>query len=79
MCWPIEKALPGDRQEWKDLLLDRVNSMYQRDKNHPSIIIWSCGNESFGGSVIYEMSRLFHALDDTRLVHYEGVCNDRRL
>lgn len=76
--WPIEKALPGDRQEWKDLLLDRVNSMYQRDKNHPSIIIWSCGNESFGGSVIYEMSRLFHALDDTRLVHYEGVCNDRR-
>lgn len=76
--WSIEKALPGDRQEWKDLLLDRVNSMYQRDKNHPSIIIWSCGNESFGGSVIYEMSRLFHALDDTRLVHYEGVCNDRR-
>ena len=76
--WPIEKALPGDRQEWKDLLLDRVISMYQRDKNHPSIIIWSCGNESFGGSVIYEMSRLFHALDDTRLVHYEGVCNDRR-
>ena len=76
--WPIEKALPGDRQEWKDLLLDRVNSMYQRDKNHPSIIIWSCGNESFRGSVIYEMSRLFHALDDTRLVHYEGVCNDRR-
>lgn len=76
--WPIEKALPGDRQEWKDLLLDRVNSMYQRDKNHPSIIIWFCGNESFGGSVIYEMSKLFHALDDTRLVHYEGVCNDRR-
>ena len=76
--WPIEKALPGDRQERKDLLLDRVNSMYQRDKNHPSIIIWSCGNESFGGSVIYEMSKLFHALDDTRLVHYEGVCNDRR-
>ncbi len=76
--WPIEKALPGDRQEWKDLLLDRVNSMYQRDKNHPSIIIWSCGNESFGGSVIYEMSSFFHALDDTRLVHYEGVCNDRR-
>lgn len=76
--WPIEKALPGDRQEWKDLLLDRVNSMYQRDKNHPSIIIWSCGNESFGGSVIYEMSKLFHALDETRLVHYEGVCNDRR-
>ena len=47
--WPIEKALPGDRKEWQPLLLDRVNSMYQRDKNHPSILIWSCGNESFGG------------------------------
>lgn len=76
--WPIEKALPGDRPEWKELLLDRVNSMYQRDKNHPSIIIWSCGNESYGGSTIYEMSKRFHALDDTRLVHYEGVANDRR-
>lgn len=76
--WPIEKALPGDRKEWQPLLLDRVNSMYQRDKNHPSILIWSCGNESFGGTVIYEMSKRFHELDDTRLVHYEGVANDRR-
>lgn len=76
--WPIEKALPGDRKDWEPLLLDRVESMYQRDKNHPSILIWSCGNESFGGSVIYEMSKKFHALDDTRLVHYEGVANDRR-
>lgn len=76
--WPIEKAFPGDRKEWQPLLLDRVNSMYQRDKNHPSILIWSCGNESFGGTVILEMSKLFHKLDDTRLVHYEGVANDRR-
>lgn len=76
--WPMEQALPGDRKEWEPLLLDRVNSMYQRDKNHASILIWSCGNESYGGSVIYEMSEKFHALDDTRLVHYEGVANDRR-
>ncbi|MDE6221198.1 MAG: beta-galactosidase, partial [Lachnospiraceae bacterium] len=34
---PAETALPGDRKEWEPLLLDRVNSMYQRDKNHPSI------------------------------------------
>lgn len=74
----MEEVLPGDRKEWEPLLLDRVNSMYQRDKNHPSILMWSCGNESFGGSVIYEMSRKFHALDDTRIVHYEGVYNDRR-
>jgi len=75
---PIEYALPGNRMEWMPMLLDRVNSTYQRDKNHASILIWSCGNESFGGDVIYEMSRKFRQLDDTRLVHYEGVAHDRR-
>lgn len=75
---PIDYALPGNRQDWKDILLDRVNSTYQRDKNHPCVLIWSCGNESFGGDVIFEMSELFRKLDDTRLVHYEGVFNDRR-
>ena len=59
-------------------MLDRVNSMYQRDKNHPSILIWSCGNESFGGKDIYEMSRFYRKEDPTRLVHYEGVMHDRR-
>ncbi len=76
---PIETALPGDKKEWEPLLLDRVCSMYQRDKNHPSILIWSCGNESFGGSVIYAMSQKLRELDDTRLIHYEGVFNDRRI
>ena len=52
--------------------------MYQRDKNHPAILIWSCGNESFGGKVIYEMSQLYRKMDPNRLVHYEGVCHDRR-
>ena len=75
---PIEYALPGNRADWQDILLDRVNSTYQRDKNHPCVLIWSCGNESYGGDVIYEMSRRFRELDDTRLVHYEGVFNDRR-
>ncbi len=75
---PIEYALPGDRIDWQDMLLDRVNSTYQRDKNHPCVLIWSCGNESYGGSVIYEMSQLFRKLDDTRLVHYEGVYLDPR-
>ena len=74
----VETAVPGDRKEWQPMMLDRVNSCYQRDKNHPAILIWSCGNESFGGSVIYEMSQLFRKLDDTRLVHYEGVFHDRR-
>ncbi len=70
-------VVPKDRQEWKEMLFDRINSCYQRDKNHPAIVIWSLGNESFGGSVLYEMSEMFRRLDDTRLVHYEGVFNDR--
>ncbi len=71
-------TVPDDKPEWLGAVLDRANSMVQRDKNHPSVIVWSCGNESCGGRDIYEMSRLFKALDDTRLVHYEGVFHDRR-
>ncbi|MFG6382820.1 MAG: DUF4981 domain-containing protein [Lachnospiraceae bacterium] len=74
----IETAIPGNNKDWQPMMLDRVNSCYQRDKNHPAIVIWSCGNEAFGGSVIYEMSQLFRQLDDTRLVHYEGLFHDRR-
>ncbi len=73
-----EYVVPGDHEEWKGALLDRANSMYQRDKNHPSILIWSCGNESYGGEVIYEMSQQFRRLDPTRAVHYEGISLDRR-
>ena len=71
-------VVPHDKPEWLDMMLDRANSMYQRDKNHAAILIWSCGNESFGGKDIFEMSHFFHKADPTRLVHYEGVCHDRR-
>ena len=67
-----EQMFPGDRTEWQALLLDRVRSMVARDRNHPSVIIWSCGNESLTGTVILEMSREFRRLDPTRPVHYEG-------
>lgn len=70
--------VPNDKKEWLPMMLDRVNSCYQRDKNHPSILIWSCGNESYGGKDLYEMSQLFRKLDPHRLVHYEGIFNDRR-
>ena len=70
--------VPNDRSEWLDMMLDRANSMYQRDKNHPAILIWSCGNESYGGKDIYEMSQFFRREDPTRLVHYEGIFHDRR-
>ena len=74
----FSKVVPCDRPEWMDMMLDRVNSMYQRDKNHPAILIWACGNEAFGGKVIYEMSQLYRKMDPNRLVHYEGVYHDRR-
>ena len=70
-------TVPHNKPEWLGMMLDRANSMYQRDKNHPAILIWSCGNESFGGKDIFEMSQLFRSEDPTRLVHYEGVFHDR--
>lgn len=71
-------VVPDDKAAWKEMMYDRIRSCYHRDKNHPAVLIWSVGNESFGGETIYEMSELFRKLDDTRLVHYEGVFNDRR-
>ncbi|MBC5625049.1 DUF4981 domain-containing protein [Clostridium sp. NSJ-49] len=65
--------IPGSLPEWKDVVVDRAESMFERDKNHPSILIWSCGNESYAGSNILEMTKYFHKKDDSRLVHYEGV------
>ncbi|MBT2692564.1 glycoside hydrolase family 2 TIM barrel-domain containing protein [Bacillus sp. ISL-55] len=65
--------IPGNKPEWEDIVMDRAISMYERDKNHPSILIWSCGNESYGGEVILNVSRYFKKVDPGRLVHYEGV------
>ena len=73
----LDFVVPKDKPQWREMMLDRANSCYQRDKNHPAILVWSCGNESFGGKTIYEMSQLFRQLDKHRLVHYEGVFNDR--
>ena len=70
--------VPGDNPMWLPAVLDRANSMQQRDKNHPSVIIWSCGNESFGGKVIWEMSQQMRRFDPSRPIHYEGVANDQR-
>lgn len=74
----IEHIVPNDKPEWRECVLDRASAMLERDKNHPSIVIWSCGNESFGGKNIYDMSQLFRNRDNTRLVHYEGIISDRR-
>lgn len=76
-CKP-DWVVPGDREDWLPMVLDRAESMLERDKNHPSIIIWSCGNEAFGGEVLYKMSEYFRGRDSSRLVHYESIFWDRR-
>ena len=73
---PLDFVIPKDHQEFAPLLQDRIRSMFERDKNHPCILIWSCGNESYGGSVIRDMSMLLRSLDHSRLVHYEGITWD---
>ena len=75
---PLEFAVPGDRPEYLEMILDRAKSMFERDKNHPCILIWSCGNESFGGKDLQIMHDQFKEWDATRLVHYEGIMNDGR-
>jgi beta-galactosidase/evolved beta-galactosidase subunit alpha len=62
----------SDSPEWADAYVDRMNRMIYRDRNHPSIILWSLGNESGFGRNHKAMHDLAHALDPTRLTHYEG-------
>lgn len=69
--------VPGSLPEWQATVLDRASSMVERDKNHPSVLIWSCGNESYAGEDIYQMSEYFRKKDPSRLVHYEGVTWNR--
>ena len=62
--------------DWGDAFLDRAIRMAERDKNHPSIIFWSLGNESGYGPYQAAMSAWLHEFDPTRPVHYEGAQGD---
>ena len=62
---------PSHREEWKGAHHDRVSAMVERDKNHPSVIIWSMGNESSDGEVYGEMYKWIHERDKTRFVQLE--------
>ncbi|MDO4467736.1 MAG: glycoside hydrolase family 2 TIM barrel-domain containing protein [Bacillota bacterium] len=75
----LEHIIPRDEECWLGAILDRAKCMLERDKNHPSIIIWSCGNESFGGKVIWEESEYLRHADPTRLVHYESLYQEELL
>ncbi|GEU13583.1 beta-galactosidase subunit alpha [Enterococcus faecalis] len=58
--------------EWETAYVSRMVRMIQRDKNHPSILFWSLGNESAFGHNFIEMACIAKEMDPTRLVHYEG-------
>lgn len=73
----LDEAVPGDRPEWLPVLLDRAANMYERDKNHASVVMWSLGNESFGGRNLLTVADWLRDRD-TRPVHYEGVHWDAR-
>ncbi|MEK0246514.1 glycoside hydrolase family 2 TIM barrel-domain containing protein [Bifidobacterium mongoliense] len=72
-----ETAVPGSKPQWEGACVDRVNSMMRRDYNHPSVLIWSLGNESYAGDVFRAMYRHAHDIDPNRPVHYEGVTHNR--
>ncbi|MBD5472404.1 MAG: beta-galactosidase [Lachnospiraceae bacterium] len=69
--------VPGSIPQWKEAVLDRARSNFEYFKNHTSILFWSLGNESYVGDNIESMNAYFKEKNDGRLVHYEGVCQNR--
>lgn len=63
---------PADDPAWHEVLMDRLRRTVERDKNHPSIIMWSLGNESATGRNLAAMGDWLRQRDPRRLVHYEG-------
>lgn len=69
--------IPGSISQWKEAVVDRARSNYETLKNHPSILFWSLGNESYAGDDIEAMNTFFKEKNDGRLVHYESVVYNR--
>ena len=65
----------SDNPEWKEAYLDRAKQLVHRDKLHPSVIVWSLGNEAFYGRNHTAMCEWIKSYDPTRLVHYEPDLN----
>lgn len=62
----------SNRESWEGAYVDRMVRMVERDKNHPSVIFWSMGNESGGGRNFEATYQAAKAIDD-RYIHYEGM------
>ncbi|QMW00488.1 glycoside hydrolase family 2 TIM barrel-domain containing protein [Spirosoma foliorum] len=63
---------PAAKPEWRDAFVARGRAMVERDKNHPSIVIWSLGNETGMGQNFKDMADIMRLIDPTRPIHYEG-------
>ncbi len=78
--WQYKNNSPVLYKEWEPAILDRGISMLQRDKNHPSVIIWSLGNESGDGPCLQALYDTLKVLDvQNRPVHYESKAIKRPL
>jgi beta-galactosidase len=64
--------IPGKKLEWRTAMVNRMVRMVARDRNHPSIVFWSLGNEAESGENFAHMRRAAEALDSSRPFHYEG-------
>jgi beta-galactosidase len=67
----------SNKESWLPAHMDRTQRMVERDKNHPSVIEWSLGNEAGPGPNFTETSKWIHGRDPSRPVHYEGVNSGR--
>ncbi|MCE6990552.1 glycoside hydrolase family 2 TIM barrel-domain containing protein [Dyadobacter sp. CY323] len=67
-----KNVILADQPQWRSAFLARGNAMIERDKNHPSVIIWSLGNESGMGQNFTAMADFIRLADPTRPIHYEG-------
>lgn len=75
-CFDNDWSYLSEHPDWKEAYVDRARLMYQRDKNHPSIIFWSLGNESGWGKNHVAMSEYLKSRDDSRLIHYCEIKKD---
>ena len=69
--------VPGSIPQWRDAVLERAKNNFETFKNHPSILFWSLGNESYAGDDIEAMNVYFAKKQDGRLVHYESSYYNR--
>ena len=68
----LRTTLPKSLPEWTNACVDRMVSMVERDKNHPSVVIWSLGNEAGMGNNFEIMKEETLKIDTSRPIHYEG-------